>query len=471
MPDEELKYRLRTEDETEKGLKESERSLKAFSRKAGDIAKGIGKAFVGAFAAASAGIATFVGLSIPKFLKQQRAIGDVSRALKQVGVDASSRVPELEKFASAIQDITGIGDEDLLGLQSEALRKGLDPAAIEEFTIAAVGLASQIGVELPTAFDLLTKSANGQTETLSRYGIVVDQSLDTQGKFNEVLKQGQEGFALAAEDSEDLGKRLEALKGRWGDLQEAVVEAVSGITGDGSDGITLIENLILDATDAVGIWAEAWGEWADFAMKAIGSVGGVLQSFGDRIAGFSAILGALSAGSSFSEALEIARGQVGERISAREQRGSRIAEARENARRRREQRLADSNQVVADALAQGDVVSVNAIAAKNKDKVAKEDNKAKQKERLRKVVEDISIPSLVREEIAASPTESAIDIGDISLFNRGATSIRNISRSLGSSNLGQTVEELAAKENKKNIAKTAEGIQELNKKIGAASIT
>ena len=123
-----------------------------------------------------------------------------------------------------------------------------------------------------------------------------------------------------------------------------------------------------------------------------------------------------------------------------------------------------------------DGIQVNEVAARNKDRedANSDKNRLKELERLQRQ-RDREAAKLARLEGRTfgspdlGPTERSIGIGDIALFNQGR-SIRNISGALGNTTKELTPQQLAEKENKRNIQKTADGIAELNRKIGAAKV-
>jgi hypothetical protein len=112
---------------------------------------------------------------------------------------------------------------------------GVTTNKLEEATTAAIGLAAKYRLDLKTAFMLVGRASKGQTQMLTRYGIVLDESLTAQEKFNAILKIGADNFYLAEAAAKETKGAIIQLKNEWGDLQEQIGEkyirtAINAIT-------------------------------------------------------------------------------------------------------------------------------------------------------------------------------------------------------------------------------------------------
>lgn len=109
---------------------------------------------------------------------------------------------------------------------------------------AAVGLAAKYKFDLNTAFELVGKAAKGNTATLARYGIVLGEGLSQAEKFNELLRQGAEGFALAEAEANTTYGAVEQLNNLWGDFKEMLgtyfLPALGQVAGALADIIKLV---------------------------------------------------------------------------------------------------------------------------------------------------------------------------------------------------------------------------------------
>jgi hypothetical protein len=123
-----------------------------------------------------------------------------------------------------------------------ATNLGVTRDRLKEATKAAIGLAAKYKLDLQTAFMLIGRASKGQTQMLTRYGIVLGDTLTEQEKFNEILRLGAEAFGLATAEANTLQGSAEQLKNAWGDLKEAIGEGLD--IGDSfkslADGIRIL---------------------------------------------------------------------------------------------------------------------------------------------------------------------------------------------------------------------------------------
>ncbi len=199
--------------------------------------EGLRKAFVGlkmAAIAAAAAIALMAAKtakeSLEAYAKQEAAEQNLSGALALVGEHARAQVPMMKEFAAGIQQITTQGDEATLELMAMGASMGkLSGQELKDATTAAIGLAKAYKMDTVAAMRLVARAALGDTASLSRYGIKLDESLSKQEKFNAVLKIGKENFALAEAETKTYGGAMQQIKNMVGDVKESIGEQLAPI--------------------------------------------------------------------------------------------------------------------------------------------------------------------------------------------------------------------------------------------------
>jgi hypothetical protein len=171
------------------------------------------------------------------FLEQDRALTTLAESYNSVGIYSGRLMRESEALATEMQRVANAGDEAVAsGMGLMTVIGKLSEDQIPAATRAAVGISKVLGIELNEAFKLVGKAAAGKTETLGRYGIVVDATGTKQEKFNQVLSEGAKMFDIAKGKAGDATGRYESLGLAIGDLKEA------GGALAGSDlGLTAIE--------------------------------------------------------------------------------------------------------------------------------------------------------------------------------------------------------------------------------------
>ncbi len=157
----------------------------------------VGGAVVGAFQKL-----THTGMEWVKSAEEQerltRLLGFALERYGPVGEIFSRR---LQSQASELQELAGIEEEATLGIQKLLAQMGVAPYQLERTTKAAVLLSKAMGIDMHTAATMLGRAAMGNTEILSRYGIVLTDAEKKGDAFEAVMKriEGRMGGALQAE--------------------------------------------------------------------------------------------------------------------------------------------------------------------------------------------------------------------------------------------------------------------------------
>lgn len=173
--------------------------------------------------AAFAGITAILKKSADAYAEQERAVAKLNAALKaqEAYTDALSR--ELQAFASQMQQVTIFGDEAIEEAMAIMVTFDLTGEKLKQATKAALDLASAYDMDLSTAAFLLGKAYEGVTDTLTRYGIILDENIDKNKKFDEVIKRINEKLGGQSEIiGNTLYGSLEKAKNAFGDLFETI---------------------------------------------------------------------------------------------------------------------------------------------------------------------------------------------------------------------------------------------------------
>ena len=155
---------------------------------------------------------------------QEDAVDSLNDALRLSGA-GEGWSDRLQKAASDLQAYTSYGDEATLATMALGLNMDISASQIEDVTKAAMGLAKSYGVDLNAAMMLFAKANKGVTSSLSRYGIIVDQTMSKEQQFNEVIRQSKALFENAAADT--LSEKISQVGNAYGDVKERIGEVVA----------------------------------------------------------------------------------------------------------------------------------------------------------------------------------------------------------------------------------------------------
>lgn len=170
-----------------------------------------------------AGLVAGIYSSLSAFSEEESAVNKLNIALKNQGIVSQAVTDDLKNYAAQLQNTTTVGDETSLEMMALLTTFGLTGDKLKEVYSASIDLSKGLGLDLHTAVLMLGKAAAGETGTLSRYGIVIDDNISKSQKLSEVLRLVNDRFggSAAAEINTYAGK-VAQLKKSFGDLLENI---------------------------------------------------------------------------------------------------------------------------------------------------------------------------------------------------------------------------------------------------------
>lgn len=178
------------------------------------------------------GAMAFVGITGGLYAVKRGLEGIVNASMQQEDAERAlmaatgGRIDQFKMYAAEMQRQTVYGDELILQQMAYGTNLGITTNKLQDATKAAIGLAAKYRLDLASSMMLVGRASQGQTSMLTRYGIVMDESLTAQEKFNRLLVIGAESFHLAEEATKTAAGSLEQMKNAWGDMLEIAGEIV-----------------------------------------------------------------------------------------------------------------------------------------------------------------------------------------------------------------------------------------------------
>lgn len=161
---------------------------------------------------------------------QREAVIKLDTALKNVEGTLPGASKRLQELASSLQATTTFGDETIIGMQGMLASFGMNEKAIAALTPKILDMATATGTDLNTAALAVGKTiATGTVGTLSRYGVVIDETAlktDALGAVVDQLSAQFDGQAEAVRTGP--AGALAALKNTFGDLMETIGKIIEG---------------------------------------------------------------------------------------------------------------------------------------------------------------------------------------------------------------------------------------------------
>lgn len=163
--------------------------------------------------------------SISAYSEQEEAVNRLNKALENQGIKSDAVTKDLISYAQQLQNTTTYADDAILSAMALGVTFGITGEWLKRTTQSAIDLSAGLGIDLKTSMMLLGKAAIGETGTLSRYGIVISESIPKSERFAVVLEQINSRFGgSAASQAETYAGKMAQLRNTWSDMAEVIGE-------------------------------------------------------------------------------------------------------------------------------------------------------------------------------------------------------------------------------------------------------
>lgn len=170
----------------------------------------------------TAAMLKFGKTSVQMFATQEKAVLMLQSALRNQGAAYNTLTKDLMAYNAEIQKQTIYGDEQIALLQAQGLNMGINASQIKEATRAAIGLSAAYNMNLGTAMMLIARASQGQTQMLTRYGIVLGENLTPQEKFAKLLEIGANKMQVAKDQAKTFEGAIQQMNNAVGDAREKI---------------------------------------------------------------------------------------------------------------------------------------------------------------------------------------------------------------------------------------------------------
>lgn len=233
-----------------KGAEKAGGSLLGFSLKAGAIAGGVLVA-VDVLKQAGAALASFTLDSVKAAIGSEDATNRLRGALEAHGAATAENVEALKAQASALQETTRVGDDAVMGIQALGLNLGVQTQRIPEFTRAAIGMSTALGVDLDTAAKSIANTLSGVVPKGIGAASGALKALTAEQMANgEGIKLLSDAYGkFVGQDLNTLGGALAHLENQWGDVKKQFGIALLG-AGDGTEAVNKLSEALRNLAPA-----------------------------------------------------------------------------------------------------------------------------------------------------------------------------------------------------------------------------
>lgn len=187
-------------------------------------------------ASIAVGAAGFAAMAVKMAAAEEAVSRQTESLLKGQGVMWSRVGEDVNKYMKQLEKLTAYNDTDLQVAFNTMIAAGMSYSEAMENMNTVTSMAYSLNRDLNSMAMLVGKAYNGQTGELSRYGIVLDDTLEKSEKFAGLQEHVSKNFADASERTDSLAGQTAILKNEMSNLAEAFgSELIPGVTGSISE--------------------------------------------------------------------------------------------------------------------------------------------------------------------------------------------------------------------------------------------
>lgn len=230
-----LEIIIKAKDEASKDIDKVSGSVDKLDKKAKETTTstgGLWKQFaVGTIAAnllqtAGGEVIRFLKDSITEALEAEKIQNKLASALRSSGQSAIVMGGILDEFASNMQSMTGITDEEVKSLVTLALNLGVNKNLLQEVTKGAIGLATALNIDTETALKAVSNAYNGQWQQVTKLLPELKDMTSSSEKMAYLQQKMAEGLDQATAAMKGQAGQLISAKNQWNDFKEATGKAL-----------------------------------------------------------------------------------------------------------------------------------------------------------------------------------------------------------------------------------------------------
>lgn len=160
---------------------------------------------------------------------QAKAETQLEQAAKNNPYLNEASVRQLKKYASGLQEISTLGDEQLLPMMAQLASAGRTQQEIMDIMSAAADVAASGTMSLEEAVRGLNASYSGQIGTLGRTLPMLKKLTEEELKSGKAIKEVAKAYKGMAKETAKATGSAEQLKNAWGDFKENIGKGLENV--------------------------------------------------------------------------------------------------------------------------------------------------------------------------------------------------------------------------------------------------
>ena len=215
---------------------------------------------------------------------QEKAEIRLASALKASGQEITGNTILVQKFTSALQQQTNIGDEVTIGLVATATAMGATSQEAMAATEAAVGLSEALGLGLDASLKAVINAQEGNYQQLQRYIPALKGVTDESEAWDIINTSVASGLTSLEAQTKTMTGQMTRLTNAWGDYIEQVGRSMtqnpSGFLSRVAGAIENVTGKTTQHNDAM----EIWNELTRKQQRDLGGLSGFLVDYQQNLA-------------------------------------------------------------------------------------------------------------------------------------------------------------------------------------------
>lgn len=160
--------------------------------------------------------------SIKAYAEAERAQSRLTSALRAQQMATPATIASMNQYAQELALTSTYTDDAITDTERLLLQMGVMPSKMKPAIQAVADLASGLGIELSQAAGLVGKALDGNSASLKRYGIHIDEAAFAANGADEVFKRVEERFGGQAQDElNTYTGKVKNLSKAFGEIQES----------------------------------------------------------------------------------------------------------------------------------------------------------------------------------------------------------------------------------------------------------
>lgn len=163
----------------------------------------------------------FMKESVQAAAAQEKVWAELAGAMQKIGVYTEKAMQHNKDFASSMQLMAGVADDEINKVQTLFTRFGVSGEQLDALTKATIDFAAATGRDLKSAADMVSRSINDTGENVGRYKIGIDGAAGSTERMTSIAANLNKLFGGAASaDMETFAGKLRRVQVAGDDLKE-----------------------------------------------------------------------------------------------------------------------------------------------------------------------------------------------------------------------------------------------------------